>query len=58
MLRTSVALLAALPLLAPTLSAQANKVAGRDATLPLVESFRSYGRAGTYPNGTPAPRSA
>ncbi|MGA1523749.1 MAG: hypothetical protein ACO4CZ_07255, partial [Planctomycetota bacterium] len=52
MLRTSVALLAALPLLATTLSAQVNKVPGRDATLPLVESFRSYGRTGSYPNGT------
>jgi hypothetical protein len=52
MLRIPVALLAALPLLATSLPAQANKVAGRDATLPLVESFRSYWRAGTYPNGT------
>jgi hypothetical protein len=38
--------------LAPGLLAQTNKVPGRDATLRIVDTLRSFGREGTYPNGS------
>ena len=34
--------------------AQSNQVTGRDATLRIVDTFRSYGREGTYPDGNNA----